>query len=109
MHMIVQITPKVVTTAIEPAAHKSQSGVARVVCIVAPPKRDAVTFDARGKQKVLTRRDHSQIQRGSRRSQIVVRLTLSRQRIAREPHRRLALSVRAARSVGMLPVALLQV
>ena len=48
MHMTAQITPKVVTTATEPAAHKSQSGVARIVCMVAPPMRDAVTFDARG-------------------------------------------------------------
>ena len=64
MHMTAQITPKVVTTATEPAAHKSQSGVARIVCMVAP-YGDAVTFDERGKQKVLTKTDHSQVQRDS--------------------------------------------
>ena len=32
MHMTAQITPKLVMAATEPATHKSQSGVDRIVC-----------------------------------------------------------------------------
>ena len=36
MHMTVQITPKVVITATEPATQNIHSGVERIVCIVCP-------------------------------------------------------------------------